>query len=592
MTAMATAKMSRLALFTALAATLFGASASAQTPTAERTPALALKADVGSAGMNANTLRTALERELSLPVRLEETAPEGAHLSVTASSQTAVNVSFVRADGSSIERTVDVSNAGGHVDETLGLVAANLMRDEASDLLDALRAAQPAPPQPRAAPAPKSVPQPAPEPPAPHGCEPNALRKIPIGLDVLPYVGMSTNDKTDVERMFSFNLFGGISGAVRGFELGGFLNLVDQSVCGVQITGGANLVNGPVRGVQFGMVNLARGRVDGAQFGMISGSGGPLRGVQYGMVNWAHGPIEGAQFGLVQGGLGSLKGAQFGLVDFAAGDIQGAQFGLVNVGTGSLTGAQFGLVDFARSDSLGLQAGTVNVVGGSFTGAQLGNANLTVSDFTGAQLGLANVSGGRTTGLQLGLANVSVGRMHGAMIGLLNVAEDSNAAIGLVNVLWKGRAQVDVWGTDFGVASVGLVHGGSNGGVHNIYGIGITARHDEAIFAPSFGIGVRAVEKPRFFVDIDAVATWLFFHDTLQDELDDSVIGTLRVPVGYRITEAIAVFVSPAINVSVARRDENSLEDPSVLGGTRLTGDGANMLVRLWPGFNAGVRFF
>jgi uncharacterized protein YjbI with pentapeptide repeats len=544
--------------------------------------------------MDASALRASIERELSLPVRFADDTETGARLAITASSQTAVDVRFIRADGSSIERTVDVSNAGTHGNETLALVAANLMRDEASDLLDALRAAQTAPapappPPPSAAPAP--APEPTPPPPMPHGCEPNDLRQIPIGLDVAPYLGMSYRDRTSVERKFSLGLFGNLSGAVRGAELGGFINMVEHSVCGAQFSAGVNLVGGPVRGVQFGTANFARGRVDGGQFGMLSFAGGPLRGAQYGLVNWAHGDIEGAQFGLVQGGIGSLKGGQFGLVQLATGDIRGGQFGLVSVGTGTLKGSQLGVVQFARGDVEGLQAGLVEVSGGSFTGAQLGLANVTVRDFTGAQIGLANVSAGTTQGLQLGLANVSARRMSGAMIGLLNVAEDSEAAIGLINVLWRGRTHLDVWGTDFGIASIGLVHGGTQG-VHNIYGIGITGRDDRAVFAPSFGIGVTAARERHFFVDIDLISTWLFNHDGDQNEWDDSLIGTLRVPVGFRFTPQVALFISPTLNVSVARRDTNSLEDPSLIGGARLTHSDRDVLVRLWPGFAAGVRFF
>jgi hypothetical protein len=186
---------------------------------------------------------------------------------------------------------------------------------------------------------------------------------------------------------------------------------------------------------------------------------------------------------------------------------------------------------------------------------------------------------------------VSAGRVRGAMIGLVNVAEDSEAAIGLVNVLWRGQTHLDVWGSDYGVASIGIVHGGSKG-VHNIYGFGITGRHDRAVFAPSFGMGVSAARERHFFVDIDLLSTWLFYHDGAQNEFDGALIGSLRVPVGFRFTPEIALFISPSINVAVAHRETNSLEDPSLVGGARLTPADDDVLVRLWPGIAAGVRFF
>jgi uncharacterized protein YjbI with pentapeptide repeats len=518
--------------------------------------ALSLTCDTSTAGMSADALRTAIERELQLPVKLVDPADaQGTFLAISATTQAAVNLTFVRADGSKIERTVDVSSSSGHADETLALVAANLMRDEAADLLAALRAARPLPP-----PAAAAKPEPPPPPPVPKGCEPNKLRKVSLGLDVLPYVGMSSGDRTDVERKFSFNLFGGVTGAVRGFELGGFLNLDDHSVCGLQISGIANLVNGPVQGVQLGMVNWSNGRVDGAQFGLVAGA------------------------------LGTMQGAQYGLVEIAGGAITGAQFGLVNIGGDSLTGAQFGLGNLAATSIKGGQFGLVNVGGDTLTGTQMGLANVTTQRAVGAQLGLANISGRDVTGLQLGLANVSAGRVHGAMIGLFNTAEDADAAIGLVNVLWKGRAHLDVWGTDFGVLAVGVEHGGRY--LHNIYGFGVTRRNDGVVFSPVFGLGGRLVQTRKWTVDLDLVAYWLLQYNKPQDNLDYSFVGSLRVPIAYRFTPAFALFVSPALNVSAAGTRDNSLVDPSLLGGARLTEAGANTLVRLWPGFTAGVRFF
>jgi len=547
-----------LALAT-LAAALPAAAQTSGPGTSTSSAALSLTCDVATAGMNADALRGAIESELSVPVRLAPAATTpGAHLAISATSQAAVNLMFVRVDGSTIERTVDISNAGVHADETLALVAANLMRDEAGDLLDALRAAQPKPPQPSAAVT--KEPTPPPPPPMPQGCEPNNLRKVSLGLDVLPYIGMSSRDKTDVERTFSFNLFGGVTGAVRGFELGGFLNLVDHSVCGLQMSGIANLVNGPVRGAQFGMVNWSSGRVDGAQFGLVAGA------------------------------LGTLNGAQYGLLEIAGGDIKGAQFGLVNLGGGSLTGGQFGLANLAATNVKGGQFGLVNVAGDRLTGIQAGLANITANDLTGAQFGLANVSAGTTTGLQLGLANVSAQPVHGAMIGLFNAAPDADAPIGLVSVMWKGRTHLDVWGTDFGVFAVGIEHGGRY--IHNIYGIGIARREGRAVLSPVFGIGGRVIQKPKWTMDVDLLNYWLVLHDSQQNEVDYASIGTLRIPVAYRLTSEFAVFVSPALNVSWAFTEDNMLSDPSLVGGARLTRRGANQLVRLWPGFTLGLRFF
>ena len=69
-------------------------------------------------------------------------------------------------------------------------------------------------------------------------------------------------------------------------------------------------------------------------------------------------------------------------------------------------------------------------------------------------------------------------------------------------------------------------------------------------------------------------------------------MALLRAPIAWRIIPEIAVFVSPAINVSVAEADGNLIADPALYGSARLTKAGAKTRVRLWPGFTIGARFF
>jgi hypothetical protein len=518
-------------------------------PVAAQSPGRALSLFVKADGavLDAEALRVQLERELALPVeRVAE--PSGSHLSVEADSLAAVRVMFVREDASTVERTLDVSSTGAHALETVALLAANLVRDEAAALLESLRATPPpvaAVPAVAAASAPPALPVPPPPPPPP-GCAPNQLEPIEFGIDLLPYVGTSSRKGTQVQRTISFNVLGGVTGAVRGIELGGFFNYDDHSVCGLQLAGIANLVNGPVQGVQLGFIDWAGGRLDGAQFGLVDVT------------------------------FGTLTGAQLGLVDVAAGDIAGAQLGLANVGGGSLDGAQLGLANIAAT---------------RVRGAQLGLANVSGGEVRGTQLGLANVSGGELHGFQAGLVNVANGRVSGAMLGLVNVAADADAAIGLVSVLWRGRTHLDVWGTDSGIALVGVEHGGRY--LHNIYGVGFTFRESGPVFAASYGIGARVFNSTRCFVDIDAMTYAMFVHDDPNNEIDYAMLNQLRVPIGFRILPEVAVFVGPAFNVSVAEGGPgNLLADPSLYGSSRASQSSSDVTVRLWPGFTVGARFF
>jgi hypothetical protein len=446
-------------------------------------------------------LRVAIEGELSMPV-LPATAATGPGLRIHAAALNAVDVSFTRPGHPSVGRTVDVSAQGARVIDTLALLAANLVRDEAAELLPGL---------------------PPPPPPAAPLCQDFGLRRLPVGVDLVPRLGTSSyGEFLRAERAFSFNLIGGLSGAVRGAEFGGVFNLDVHGLCGAQFAGTLNYVGGPVTGAQFGLVNFA---------------------------------------------LGPLTGAQFGLVDMDIGDMQGAQFGLTNLATGDAEGAQFGLTNLILRTQQGLQAGLVNFAG---------------RGLRGAQLGLANIVSAETKGAQLGLVNFTRGKMNGAMIGLVNIAEDADAPIGLIDIIWHGRTQIDAWATDAGVLMAGVEHGSRY--VHNIYGIGIKPMSNSPAFAISFGLGIRALAGGRFTLDIDAMEYGLLHHSSWAQ------IAQLRIPLAITLISGAAVFIAPEVNFAVADAGSD-LIDPALYKTTRVTQRDAGTSVRFWPGLSLGLRF-
>ena len=73
----------------------------------------------------------------------------------------------------------------------------------------------------------------------------------PIQASIVP--GLSTNGKlnSQVINNFSFNLFGGYSGGVNGFEMGGLFNIDKKNVQYIQLGGLLNVVGGNLHGVQF-----------------------------------------------------------------------------------------------------------------------------------------------------------------------------------------------------------------------------------------------------------------------------------------------------------------------------------------------------
>jgi uncharacterized protein YjbI with pentapeptide repeats len=462
--------------------------------------------------MEGEALREALEQELNVLTTLRA-APTGPTVQVEADTLQAVRVSFLREDKPPVERTVDVSTQAGHATGIVALLASNLVRDEAGELLAQLPAAKPV------APPPPPPPPTATQTPPPHvfrntACEPNKLRYVTIGADVVPFLGTSTRHGTTVERGISLNLFGGITGGVRGLELAGVFNIDRYTLCGAQFSGTFNFVGGDAAGAQFSEVNIVGG---------------------------------------------SMYGAQFSQANIVGGDMEGAQFGLFNLSAGFMDGAQFGL------------------------------ANIIAQGLDGAQLGLANIAAGEANGAQLGLFNLTGKTMDGAMIGLVNVAEDADAAIGLVNVIWNGRAQLDVWATDAGLIMAGATQGAKY--THNIYGIGFKPMGDTPAFAWTLGFGVRVVSYSWLTVDIDALGYGLLRKNPETGRADMASIQQLRIPISFAVLRGVWLFVAPSFSVSIAET-ESHLQKVALFGSDRVTADDASTTVRLWGGASLGARFF
>jgi hypothetical protein len=271
-----------------------------------------------------------------------------------------------------------------------------------------------------------------------------------FGADLLPGVGTSSiRAGREGVRAFSFGLFGAYAGGVTGFSLAGFVDLQRGSLCGVQLSGVANVVGGESRGLQLSMVNYA--------------------------------------------GKGS-RGAALGLLNYVGGEQRGAAISLANITLGGASGLSAGLLNFAH---------------GSVGGASLGLVNVATSDMHGAQLGLVNVAGGDASGLQAGLVNVAGDEMRGLQLGLVNYASRGQTAIGLFRIVRKGRTDLDLWGAgENGLLMAGVRHGGKR--VHNLYYVGTRVGEHGARVAGTLGIGVRVLEQGRDRLDIDALSTVIY----------------------------------------------------------------------------------
>ena len=417
--------------------------------------------------------------------------------------------------------------------ETLSLIAANLVRNEAAALLPDLR--------PAAASVDAATPAPAPKPPEPRVDDPCALGpSIAFGFDFVPGVGTSSSPAgRAATRRFSLGFLGTLQGGVRGAALSIGANVVRKHVCGVQLAVGANLAFGSLSGAQLAQFNLVRGTLVGTQLGTLNLTLGAVNGLQAGLGNGAGDHVGGAQLGIVNYGASSLSGMQGGIANVAAGHVHGAQLGVLNVSTDG------------------------------FRGAQVGVASLSVGDGHGAQVGVANVNTGSVA----------------AQVGVFNYADSSDASVGVVSIVRRGRTSVDLSGAiESGVLMAGITHGGKY--VHNVYGVGLRTDEQGQRLALQYGIGVRVYSGRWLRVDVDAISTHLF-----RDDGKTSQLAGGRIPVTFMIARGFGAFIAPSYQVMIT---DDPAENPTPLFGRTVHEGGSHpndTRVIGYNGLTLGIRY-
>lgn len=146
---------------------------------------------------------------------------------------------------------------------------------------------------------------------------PDFFAKRPFQFSLTP--GLSTHGlfSSQVVNKFSFNLAGGYTAGVNGFEIGGLFNIDKGNAQYLQLAGVFNLVGGTMTGLQFaGVNNRALDTVRGVQLA--------------GFINKAEGQVSGLQIAALNNEAHKLKGVQIGLVNVAD-TSEGASIGLINI---------------------------------------------------------------------------------------------------------------------------------------------------------------------------------------------------------------------------------------------------------------------
>ncbi|MEZ4372355.1 MAG: hypothetical protein R3B07_16130 [Polyangiaceae bacterium] len=415
----------------------------------------------GSSGVDTAKLVQALRRELGVEITTDPaTKADGGTLTLDLeASQGYVLGEFTAVDGKKTVRLLARPDDADRSIEVMALLAGNLVRNEASELLEALakareaeaaaRAAEkpPPPPTPEATKPPKPSAKPEPAVAARKTAgkksrhEPAWQPKHPlkdggfINLSLAHPITLQPKSE-HLSVVMELGLFYSRIGETKAFALNPFVLRNDERAQGAQLTG----------------VFAYAERLEGAQISGVVGMGRHVEGAQLaGAVNLSRGPMYGVQgAGAVNGSLGKVEGVQgAGAVNFATADLDGVQVA--------------GAGNYVRRDLEGVQiAGAANAVGAAAEGGQVagvanvadgvegfqtaGILNLSLGKLDGFQAGIVNTVFGPIEGAQVGLVNVGGSSVKGLQLGLVNVAgEVKGTSIGLVSIAKNGRVQPTFW---------------------------------------------------------------------------------------------------------------------------------------------------
>jgi hypothetical protein len=263
--------------------------ARAEAPTAAQPERAELALDIEPqvAGLDAVDVRAAIERELEIPTT-DAGSSSTAVLRIRGLGGRRVETSFRQANGRRVEREIELPEERDRALETIGLLSANLVRNEAAELVAAMLQQQRPAPEPAAVPPPPAYAPPAVAPAEPAPCKRrDGYNFVNWGADVAPFVGTSRWEPPRTVRRLSLEVAGGYSEGVHGVGLSLLVHQSSKFVCGAQIATIGNVVGGPVEGAQLANIFNYAHDVKGMQGSLVNVAFGQVRGVQVGLVNVA-----------------------------------------------------------------------------------------------------------------------------------------------------------------------------------------------------------------------------------------------------------------------------------------------------------------
>ncbi|MFN7116579.1 MAG: hypothetical protein ACK4TA_07235, partial [Saprospiraceae bacterium] len=368
-------------------------------------------------------------------------------------------------------------------------------------------------------------------------------------VSILPFVGTNALRSNEMINNVSFNLFWGTNGGVDGMEVGGFVNTIKYDVNGLQVAGLGNTVGGNVVGTQAaGLFNATNGSVQGVQTAGLFNLSGEAKAVQ-----------------------------AAGLFNVSDGDFVGVQAaGLFNVSDGKADGVQ--------------ASGLFNIAGGK-TKAQFSS--------------LFNIAKDVEVGQVSSILNVGK-KVNGFQIALINVADStSGVPIGLLNIIKKGYNRVEFSASEALLANFALKLGARS--FYNIFHFG--ARWDDVTTTPpnpgndpnaatsetrvtwalGYGIGTTIGFGKRTLLNLEAVSMHVNEQENWTEELN--MLNQLRLLFDVRTGRHTSLFAGPVGNIMVSKLNREGVIGSTIMPYTQFEETTADTNVKMWVGFNAGIRF-
>lgn len=385
--------------------------------------------------------------------------------------------------------------------------------------------------------------------------------KQPYQFSVLPGLSSKNRLKSQTINKFSFNLIGGYTAGVRGFELGTAFNIVQQDMQYVQVGGLFNIVGGNANGVQFsGVYNHVVKDMDGVQFAGVYNNAANVHGVQAtGAVSWARKALHGVQASGVINKAQSGKGVQMaGFANWTDSTFDGVQAaGAMNYSE-QLDGVQCaGFLNYTQEQTDGVQiAGGINITKKILNGTQIG--------------GLLNY------------AKI----VNGTQLGLINIADTSSGlSLGLISIILKGKHSIDVNTTEWQPYSIAYKSG--NNRLYNIFQVGGNLRDQHKMMSIGYGIGNAIRLGGKTALVHEAMLNTIYAGNWN----DQNLMARYQLMFQYQLHPKLRVYGGPAFSVLYHER-QTSYEGFAIPFKSRGLAFDMGHNVKAWIGWTIGFSIF